>query len=123
MAKLESNIFNKIRLAVSRLGTRLFRNNRGLFYTLDKQRKTRAGLEPNGCSDGIGWTPIVVTPAMVGETIAVFTAIEVKTGSGRISKDQQHYIDTVLESGGIAGIARSDEDAINLINALLEDIT
>lgn len=111
MARAETNISNQIRAAASKMGQRLFRNSRGMFWTMDKQRKTRAGLEAPGASDLIGWTQIEITPEMVGKTIAVFTAVEVKTARGSVSDDQQHFIDVVQRAGGIAGVARSEEDA------------
>lgn len=42
--------------------------------------------------------------------------IEVKTKSGRISPQQQHFIDHMRETGAIAGVCRSVNDAINLIH-------
>lgn len=112
MSKLETSIQNKIRLAVARLAT-MFRNNVGLFTT-DRGSKVRTGL-CKGSSDLIGWTEILVTPSMVGQKIAVFTAIEVKTPTGKVSKDQKNFNDTVRASGGISGVARSPEDAVKII--------
>lgn len=123
MARKETNLFNRIRLATSRLGARMFRNNRGLFLTLDGERKTRAGLEPNGSSDAIGWTPVTITPAMVGQKVAVFTAIEIKTGSVPVTEDQSNYVDQVNKAGGLAGIAYDESDAIDIIKRLQERYT
>ena len=70
----------------------------------------------NGTSDLIGWTPVVVTPAMVGCTVGVFTAIETKkTKDGRTSKDQLNFIDQVRKAGGIAGVANSPDAAKKII--------
>lgn len=115
MAQAETNISNRIRLAVSQVGARLFRNNRGLFKTLDGKRKVRAGLEADGSSDLIGWTPVEITEDMVGKTMAVFTAVEVKKNGGRVSKDQQNFIRAVQDFGGIAGVARSEEEALEIL--------
>ena len=116
MATAESNIVNEIMKAVSPRGVRLWKNVRGMFFTLDGARKVCAGLQAPGASDLIGFTPVVITPDMVGRTVAVFTAVEAKTATGRASPEQAHYIDFVLKNGGLAGIARSPEDALKIIS-------
>ena len=75
----------------------------------------RYGLQP-GSSDLIGWRTVTITPEMVGTTIAVFTSIEVKTATGRLRPEQQQWLDAVQSAGGIAGVARSVEDALNLLS-------
>jgi hypothetical protein len=120
----------EVRLALGKRAphTRLFRNNRGLFWagkvvnktastvTLAQPRMVECGLV-NGSSDLIGWTVITVTPDMVGRQVAVFTAEECKSGSGRPSEDQLRFIANVQEAGGIAGVVRTVEDAIALVTA------
>jgi hypothetical protein len=44
-----------------------------------------------------------------------FLAVEVKTTTGRLRPEQQRFIDAVNAKGGIAGVARSVEDALQLI--------
>ena len=104
-----------IRIACSKGSTRLFRNNTG---TLRDQhgRPVSFGLA-KGSSDLIGWTTRSITPEMVGQQVAVFTSIEVKSPTGRIRPEQQQWIDAVQAAGGIAGVARSVEDAERLIGA------
>lgn len=80
-------------------------------------RPLHAGLT-KGSSDLIGWTTREITPDMVGQKVAVFTAIEVKTEKGRATAEQLNFIAQVRKSGGIAGIARSPEEARNLIENL-----
>jgi hypothetical protein len=124
MAVNESNIVNRLRDLASSQNNRLFRNNRGLFYTLDifkrikageKPRKVEAGLSGKGSSDLIGWTQVKITPDMVGQTLAVFTAVECKTIKGVANKEQLKFIKIVRENGGIAGIARNNEDYLEII--------
>lgn len=45
-----------------------------------------------------------------------FCAIEVKTKTGRVRKEQKLWIDYVNKNGGNAGIARSVEDALEIID-------
>ena len=52
---------------------------------------------------------------MVGQQIAVFTSIEVKAATGRIRPEQQQWLNAVQAAGGIAGVARSVEDAMDLL--------
>lgn len=109
----EQDIQNLIRLELSEsTEAKIFRNNTGSLK--QGNRTVHFGL-CRGSSDLIGWTPTVITPEMVGQTVAVFTAIEVKTPKGRATKEQKNFIDQVKNAGGIAGIARSAEDAKNII--------
>ena len=109
----EQTIQQQIRLACSSGPTRLFRNNTG---TLRDQhgRPVTFGLA-KGSADLIGWTTRMITPDMVGQQVAVFTSIEVKTATGRLRPEQQQWLEVVQAAGGIAGVARSVCDA----NALL----
>ena len=111
----EQTIQQHIRLACSTGDTRLFRNNTG---TLKDQngRPVQFGL-CKGSADLIGWKRVTVTPDMVGSTVAVFLSIEVKTPTGRIRPEQQQWLDAVQAAGGIAGVARSVEDAERLTTA------
>lgn len=116
MALIETNISKKIQMATSKLGVRVFRNNRGMFLTLDGSRKVRAGLEVDGSSDLIGFTPVEITADMVGKKIAVFTAIEVKRPGGSKTKSQKDFVDFINKQGGLAGFATCEAEAVNIIN-------
>jgi dihydroxyacid dehydratase/phosphogluconate dehydratase len=70
-----------------------------------------------GSADLIGYRTITITPEMVGQQVAVFTSIEVKTPTGRIRPEQRAWMETVQAAGGIAGVARSVEDAKALLAA------
>lgn len=109
----EQQIQQHIRLACSSGNTRLFRNNTG---TLKDQhgRPVTFGLA-KGSADLIGWRTITVTPDMVGSTVAVFASIEVKSATGRLRPEQQQWLEAVQAAGGIAGVARSVEDAQALL--------
>jgi len=125
--KQESNIQNTIRLNVPK-NARLFRNNvvrgyqgkakrhtDGTTVTIEHARIIDAGL-CKGSSDLIGFTSIEITPDMVGQKIAVFTAVEVKTKTGKPSTEQLNFIKLIRTFGGRAGIARNIEDAQKIIN-------
>jgi hypothetical protein len=51
----------------------------------------------------------------VGQRLAVFTSIEIKTPTGRVSPQQQTWLGAVQGAGGIAGIARSVPDALQIV--------
>lgn len=111
----EQRIQQEIRIACSTGDTRLFRNNTG---TLRDQngRPVQFGL-CKGSADLIGWKRVTVTEEMVGTTVAVFASIEVKTATGRLRPEQQQWLDAVQAAGGIAGVARSVEDALRIMTA------
>ena len=108
----EQTIQQQIRLQCSRGPVRLHRNNTG---TLRDQhgRPVQFGLA-KGSADLIGWTTRTITPDMVGQQVAVFTSIEVKSATGRLRPDQRQWMEAVQAAGGIAGVARSVEDAMGL---------
>lgn len=111
----EATILNLVRLTASRLGAVLFRNNIGAVRTSDG-RHIKYGVCNPGGSDLIGFKKIKITQDMVGKDIAVFTAIEVKSQDGIVSKDQKNFIDVVSKAGGISGVARSEVDAQTILN-------
>ena len=69
------------------------------------------GVGSPGGSDLIGYRRVRITPEMVGQEIAQFAAVEVKTARGRVRPEQQQFIEHVRGAGGVAGIARSVDDA------------
>lgn len=115
MANAETTIQQQIRLA---LGThpqaRLFRNQTGQLPDPKTGRPVQFGLA-RGSADLIGWRTVEVTPDMVGQRLAVFTSIEVKTPTGRLTPQQRNWLDAVLKAGGIAGVARSVGDALRIV--------
>jgi len=110
----ETRTSQMIRMAISAIGGRVFRNQRGLHLTLDGKRRVTTGLAP-GASDLIGWVPITILPEHVGMTMAIFTALEVKTGKREATEEQETFMRIVSEDGGIAGVVRSEEDAERLV--------
>lgn len=113
--KKESNIQNAISLALSDAGVMPFRNNIGM-YRSEQGHYIRYGVGGKGGSDLICITPVAVTADMVGQTVGVFTALEIKTKTGKPSAEQLAFQSAVRRMGGIAGIARSVEDALNIVN-------
>ncbi len=115
MANAETEIQQRIRLAVgTRSDLRLFRNQVGQLPDPRTGRPVQFGLA-RGSADLIGWRTITVTPDMVGTRIAVFTSIEVKTPTGRLSPAQHAWLGVVRNAGGIAGVARSVRDANEIV--------
>lgn len=114
-ASYEQAIQNNIRLELGNGDCRLFRNNTGCLRN-DRGRIVCFGLA-KGSSDLIGWQTIIITKKMVGQKVAVFTAIEVKD-KGRPTKEQKAFISCVQAAGGFAGIARSIEDAKKIMEVM-----
>ena len=116
MANAETDLQQRIRLALgTRPDLRLFRNQVGQLPDPRTGRPVQFGLA-RGSADLIGWRIITITPGMVGQRIAVFTSIEVKTPTGRVRSEQQAWLACVQQCGGIAGVARSIADATQIIS-------
>ena len=113
----EAAIQAAIRLALgSHPRIKAFRNNAGQYKTPDG-RWVKYGVGNPGGADLIGWRSVLITPDMVGQRIAQFVSVEVKTPKGTVRPEQQVWADNVRKAGGIAVIARSVED----VNFLLAD--
>lgn len=106
----EANIQNQILAAIgSRPDCRLFRNHVGRVQD-DRGRWHTFGLCP-GSADLIGWRAVTITADHIGQTLAVFLSIEVKTATGKPRPEQLRWIEAVKRHGGIAMIARSAQEA------------
>lgn len=111
----ETIIQRKILIALSGAGCVVWRNETGGFWagkvvhqaqgqvTLQGARLIPCGLM-KGSSDIVGIAPS-----------GQFLAIEVKTQAGKPTKEQLNFIDQVKKAGGIAGVARSPEDALEIM--------
>ncbi len=133
--KSESAVDKETVLAMSKLGARLLRNNVGAFKNPQSGQWTRYGLANESTamnkvtksSDRIGWTVVEITPEMVGKSVAVFTAVEMKKEgykpSGKAATAHFHaqlnFCNTVSKAGGIASIVDSAEKGVDLINQWL----
>lgn len=125
----EQNIQQQIRKAISKYtSATMFRNNT-FKAMIGQTRKTDKGIHISnprpiegglcvGSSDLIGWTSKEITSDMVGQKIAIFTALEVKTQKGRATKQQENFVNAVLKAGGIAGFPKSSDEAVEIINEM-----
>lgn len=130
----ETRLYTPICIAASKEGHRLFRNNVGTgLQFVDRPPK---GWEPpkwlkpftyglpSGSGDLVGWTRVVVTPDMVGQTLAVFASVEVKDEHWRSTPSfersdrgmaQAAWARAVEGAGGRSGRAQSVEEALGIL--------
>lgn len=126
----DNPFLKRILLACSRGPARIFRVNTGRGWVgkswrapsrttveleagdvvIRQARPLHAGLVEGG-ADLIGWRSRVIQPEDVGTRVAVFTALEAKQGSGRVTEEQARFLQAVEAAGGIARVVRSVEDA------------
>lgn len=119
VANAETTLQQQIRLAFgTKPELRMFRNQVGSLPDPRTGRLVTFGLA-RGSADLIGWRTVVITSDMVGQQLAVFTSIEVKTPTGRIRPEQQAWLAVVQNAGGLAGVARSVEDAVRITESAL----
>lgn len=96
--------------------TRLWRNNVGCLETKDG-RWVDFGLSV-GSADLIGIERRLITDEMVGQTVGVFLAVEVKTAVGKLSKEQVAWLAAVRAFGGEAHVMRNVDDAVQYLRSL-----
>ena len=116
----EGDLSKLIQLEALKYKCKLMRNNAGSM-TDKTGRVVRYGLgnvskklwDNWKSSDLIGYTQVVITPDMVGRTVAVFTAVEVKLPSSPKDvryKAQEKFIQQVQADGGIGSIIKSVDE-------------
>jgi hypothetical protein len=125
---MESTIQKLIQLILSKTKkVTIFRNNTGQAWAgrLVSRKGTRVILEDArplhaglcvGSSDLIGFTTVEITQEMVGQKLAVFTAIECKQGNRKPTSEQENFIRVVREAGGFAGVANSEDAALKIVH-------
>jgi len=108
MGAKEKNLINEYLLNLPE-NVRMFRTNSGMGWAGKSVRKDDAIIiknarpfhgMPEGWPDLTGWETVVITPDMVGQKIAVFSVVEVKTGSTKLSKKQNQFKELILKMGG-----------------------
>lgn len=109
----ETNLQNNILLALSQAGHLPWRNQVGVFRSYDDPNRIIKIGTP-GMADIIDVVPVTITPDMVGKTVGVAVAIEVKTATGTQRKKQEDFQKAFEKRGGIYRIARSVVDAIEI---------
>jgi hypothetical protein len=92
----EQELQQRIRLELGRGPVRLWRNNVGAL------RDERGRL-------------VVIGSEHLGQTLALFTALEVKTVRGRLSDEQEKFLRLVQQLGGRAGVVRCLDDAQQIL--------
>jgi hypothetical protein len=117
MGYKEKNLINE-RLLNLKPNERLFRSNAGMAWTgkvvrhdgsmiILKNPRPFHGM-PEGWPDLTGWTEIEITPDMVGQKIAVFTAEEVKA-TGDLTEKQTGFKKIIDRMGGIFRTVRTSQ--------------
>ena len=101
----ESSTYAQDILDASAAGHRLFRNNVGVFLSLDGTRHVRCGLAV-GSADLIGWQSCVITQDDIGKRVAIFWSVEKKALKGTMRNRQIAWAETVNASGGIAEVVK-----------------
>jgi len=115
LSNSETKIQQEIRLALGqRSDLRLFRNETGKLPDPRTGQWVQFGLA-KGSSDLIGFKTIKITPEMIGQEIAQFVSLEIKTESGKLTDIQENWLQKVKSSGGIVGVARTVKDALNIL--------
>ena len=93
----------------------MFRNNVGKLPDPRTGRWVEFGVGGKGGGDLLGWRTITVTPEMVGQRVAQFVSLEVKTATGRVRPEQENWRRVVERCGGVAAVVRSVDDALQIM--------
>ena len=125
----EAEIQAQVRL-LSRGNVRLFRTNVALAWVGDSVVKLKNGdvllrngrpmkVGVEGMSDLSGWVSREINQSMVGQRVAIYTALEIKAPGHRTNKDrlekQLAFIATVKQHGGLAAMCESVAQAVEVL--------
>lgn len=118
----ESAIMREAWAAMVAKGGKLWRNNvgngvvgpmrwMGRTATVYPASRVQYGLCV-GSSDLVGHLPTVITQDMVGRKVAIAVYAEAKTEDGRVTPEQQRFLETAKADGAISFIFRSPDEAV-----------
>lgn len=113
----ETKIQRLIMVKLSEAGHSVWRNETGRFWSgipihKDGQTVTLKSSQMIPVGLCVGSSDLIGIQSKTGR----FFAIEVKTDTGRSSAAQKNFIQYVQQQGGIAGVARSPEEALQLLS-------
>lgn len=100
--KSEQTIQSEIIIEINKRGHRLWRSNAGRVVTKDNRV---IQLMPKGFPDTVGFR----------KTDGKFIVIEIKTAKGKLRPEQEKFKTFIETQPVIYGVARSVNDAINII--------
>ena len=111
----ETRLQNEIRLGISSRCDDVvtFRNHAGALRD-QRGKMVTFGLSP-GSPDLVGWKTVEVTADMIGQRLAVFVGIEVKMPGEKPRADQAHWLAQLEQAGGVAGVATSTDEAVDIL--------
>jgi hypothetical protein len=104
----ERDFIDEFLLRSSAAGMRFSRNNSGVAFHRDGSVVSYGCFAPGG-SDLLGWVPHLITPDNVGKRVAVFSAVELKTGRQLPSAAQKQFLRAVERAGGFGTWGRDVE--------------
>lgn len=123
----EAQIQQAIRLAAPNLGIYLWRNNSGAMID-NNGRAVRYGLGNDShkinkhmkSSDLIGITPVLITEKHIGQTLGVFTSVEVKREgwvkpTNERDRAQEQWLRIIVGAGGIGFFATDPTHVVEAI--------
>ena len=123
----EAAVQTHARLAHAQIGP-MWRNNSGACYD-ERGRLVRYGLGNDSAavnrqiksSDLIGITPVLITPALYGQILGVFTAYECKPSRWNFSQKDERAVaqakfhQIVRDAGGFAGFVNDPNQIHSII--------
>jgi hypothetical protein len=130
----EHSIQNEIQVAISEnnlgipfrinvgfgwTGNKIIHNSDGSIIIKDPRPFSTFGAHTKqykGFSDLFVVMPTVITPDMVGQQLARIGFLEIKTRTGRPTKEQLNFLSIMKNNGAPAGVARSVKDAIQILS-------
>lgn len=114
----EKKVQNESFLAVGMIDdVMIMRIHSGVFRSITDNRIIKVGVK--GYPDSLLITGVEITQEMVGKKMAIVSACEFKTETGRQSTEQKAWQRAFEKLGGIYRIIRKKHDILDLVKLLM----